>query len=40
MVIRYGICLAVLSLLAFGCKEEKPPEWNEETGFRAHSVNK
>ena len=26
MVIRYGIFLAVLSLLAFACKEEKPPE--------------
>ena len=26
MVIRYGIVLTVLSLLAFGCKEEKPPE--------------
>jgi len=26
MVIRYGIFLAVLSLLAFACKKEKPPE--------------
>jgi hypothetical protein len=26
MVIRYGIVLAVLSLFAFGCKEEKPPQ--------------
>ncbi len=30
MVIRYGVFLAVLSLLAFGCKDEKPPEPKEK----------